>query len=577
MSGTKKYRYPGVKPFETAEQDLFFGRDRDIEDLLDLIWLEKLVVLFGKSGYGKSSLLNAGILPRLDDVASVVVRFGSYVEGQTLPPLENLRLKTDEALTDDAAAGFLATLGAPKSLWLQLKRKQNRRRRRFIFVFDQFEEFFSYPVAEQNAFKEQLAELLYTEIPQAVRNAAETLDAAQQAFIAAPFDAKVVFAIRADRMSLLDSMKDRLPAILHKRYELRGLTADQARDAIQKPAGIAGDRFDTPPFEYTETALTRILRELNTSAPGGGREATIEAFQLQILCEHLESAVRDGRISDRDDNGLPDVTEADLPEMSGLYENYYRRKLDELEKEIPDPAVRLAAQRVLEDGLLAEDGATGEGRRMSVDSRALIAQFSHLRLTDALLKALANTFLIRPELNTVGGVSYEISHDTLIAPIQKAKAVRKAEEARLETIRRQEEAEQKARDEAAKRLEAEGQRRRARMLAGAAVVGLALALVAMFWAFSEQQKAQQALSDRIEADRKREAAEAANRKNDFEKDLQLANGQLSGGGSCLDEVTFDRLQRAMNEMRDADVKTKIENLNRRIRENSAGCPVIVGH
>ncbi len=38
-------RYPGVKPFETSERELFFGRDRDIEDLLDLIWLEKLLSL----------------------------------------------------------------------------------------------------------------------------------------------------------------------------------------------------------------------------------------------------------------------------------------------------------------------------------------------------------------------------------------------------------------------------------------------------------------------------------------------------------------------------------------------------
>ena len=52
------YRYPGVKPFEADEQALFFGRDRDIQDLCDLIRVEKLSVLFGKSGYGKSHSYN---------------------------------------------------------------------------------------------------------------------------------------------------------------------------------------------------------------------------------------------------------------------------------------------------------------------------------------------------------------------------------------------------------------------------------------------------------------------------------------------------------------------------------------
>src|SRR5688572_5201164 len=62
---SQRHRYPGVRPFEGADADLFFGRDRDKADLLGLIAIEKLIVLFGKSGYGKSSLLNAAIIPAL--------------------------------------------------------------------------------------------------------------------------------------------------------------------------------------------------------------------------------------------------------------------------------------------------------------------------------------------------------------------------------------------------------------------------------------------------------------------------------------------------------------------------------
>ena len=127
-------RYPGVKPFETSERALFFGRDRDIEDLLDLIWLEKLVVLFGKSGYGKSSLINAGILPKIDkEAVPIVVRLGSYVAGQTPAPLDNLRLKIEEVLSNNPEADFIHTLDVPKILWHLMKRKQSRKQRRFVF------------------------------------------------------------------------------------------------------------------------------------------------------------------------------------------------------------------------------------------------------------------------------------------------------------------------------------------------------------------------------------------------------------------------------------------------------------
>jgi len=60
-----KYRYPGSKPFEASEKNLFFGREDDIERLSESIQVEQLLVLYGKSGLGKSSLLNAGVLPKL--------------------------------------------------------------------------------------------------------------------------------------------------------------------------------------------------------------------------------------------------------------------------------------------------------------------------------------------------------------------------------------------------------------------------------------------------------------------------------------------------------------------------------
>ena len=93
----KKYRYPGVQPFKMSDKDIFFGRNEDRDKLYNLIQLEKLVVLFGKSGYGKSSLLNAGIMPLLTDDTKadkfrfmpIEVRLGNYAHN---PCIEQRRL-----------------------------------------------------------------------------------------------------------------------------------------------------------------------------------------------------------------------------------------------------------------------------------------------------------------------------------------------------------------------------------------------------------------------------------------------------------------------------------------------------
>ena len=70
MTEITKFRYPGAKNFTTEQAHLFMGRDDDKEKLYQMIAARQIVVLYGKSGMGKSSLLNAGIIPLLDNELS---------------------------------------------------------------------------------------------------------------------------------------------------------------------------------------------------------------------------------------------------------------------------------------------------------------------------------------------------------------------------------------------------------------------------------------------------------------------------------------------------------------------------
>jgi len=488
----KHYRYMGVKPFEATDRTIFFGRDHDIEGLFNLILSEKLVVLFGKSGYGKSSLLNAGVLPLFqeeeeDDRRAVVVevRLGTHVKDQTRSPLKTVLAKLQEKLPDTAdypgseSLDSLYPNATERPLWYHVKRRQSASAGgRFVVVFDQFEEFFSYPEAEQEQFKRELAELLYSDIPQQLRKQLSQLAPEVKRQLAEPMNVKAVFSIRADRISLLDSMTEALPAILHKLYELRSLTHAQTCDAIVRPANLTTGNFATTPFEFTEAALNKILAELSY-----GQTKGVEAFQLQILCQYIESQIESGLIPDRDSNGLPDVDTSDLPDMSNLYESYYRRQLERL-----DAAQQRPAQVVLEEGLLVEDLQSGEGRRMSVDSQFLKSQFA---VDDALLRALENSYLVRKEPNTVGGESLEISHDTLVAPVLKMKKERRAKEALKEAKRREEEAERLAEKERARR-------RRVTLLAVASIIMFLVAACLGVWAMKERQVANQRQTEAVQ-------------------------------------------------------------------------------
>ena len=57
--------YPGLRPFEPWEAEIFFGREAHIDRLLEILEAQHFLTVTGPSGCGKSSLVRAGLLPVL--------------------------------------------------------------------------------------------------------------------------------------------------------------------------------------------------------------------------------------------------------------------------------------------------------------------------------------------------------------------------------------------------------------------------------------------------------------------------------------------------------------------------------
>ena len=58
--------YPGLRPFNRDEDEIFFGREAQVNQLLDKLADTHFLAVLGTSGSGKSSLVRAGLLPALD-------------------------------------------------------------------------------------------------------------------------------------------------------------------------------------------------------------------------------------------------------------------------------------------------------------------------------------------------------------------------------------------------------------------------------------------------------------------------------------------------------------------------------
>src|SRR5947209_14133281 len=71
--------YKGLQPYEEKDREYFFGRERDTEIIASNLYASSLTVLYGASGVGKSSVLLAGVVPKLkQDARAAIVVFREW-------------------------------------------------------------------------------------------------------------------------------------------------------------------------------------------------------------------------------------------------------------------------------------------------------------------------------------------------------------------------------------------------------------------------------------------------------------------------------------------------------------------
>ncbi|MBC7774471.1 MAG: hypothetical protein H7246_03460 [Phycisphaerae bacterium] len=520
----KQYRYPGAQPFSTAQEDIFYGRDDDIARLHRLIKTEPLVVLHAKSGMGKSSLLNAGIVPailREEEYFPVHIRFNAWTEGKTDLPADISR----KAISPEGSKHtFLDSLIENEaSLWHEIKENQliSEGKRKYLLLLDQFEELFTYPPEAIAEFRNQLAEVLYTRIPQRYRKVLESqieagncklkdndFDRLQE-----PIAIRILLSVRSDRLHLMDRLSDSLPDILAHCYELKALEPTQATDAVVEPARKTGN-FLSPAFTYSSPAVAHILDFLDDS------EGRIETVQLQILCRTLELRAQT--------EGVQHFEKDTLGDLDDIISNFYQRQIAILDQEQD----RSRVSRLIEEGLIVAE----DRQRLTLHEALIVSLFQVPREH---LAKLVDGGLLRAEPALRGGYAYELSHDTLVGPALEARTQRREREAG--------EARDQQEREVARALAKERyKRRRSRNLAIIFALLALLSLSAAGWAFRQTLIANAAETN---AQLQQQVAEAQEKEAKHQKNKADENSQIAllNAKNALDAQEKAELQRLLAE------------------------------
>jgi|GEM_PF-2539037 len=491
--------YKGLLPYTEHDRQYFFGRKRDQEIIASNLYAAPLTVLHGASGVGKTSVLMAGVVPRLKEtsrLAAVVFRnwqgdeFGVALKNQILlATRESFVGDVDKAL-ELLAAGLNRKPGGAQRKLLpedEIKRERLRREeetgqtielaRRWLngeqnldlrqcsldtliwvctgalrapvfLLLDQFEEYFLYhpPSEAGEGFEAEFARMINRQ----------------------DIDVSVLLSMRDEGLSKLDRFEGRIPNLLGNTLRVEHLDREAAREAILSPLEVYNAQLPEADKVSIEGALVERLldkarpdastlseAERTGAAQGDGR---IETPVLQILLtrlwkQEITPGSRQLRLTtfEQKMGGEKQIVRTYLQEVIGSLSEAEQEVIAQVCKFLVTPTGTKQAQEV---GALS--AWTGLEER---EVQALVTKLS----TEEDMRILRKvTDLSRTE-------RYEIFHDVLalsvkewLAGVEKERARIKAERlAEAERVKREREAAEKQRELEQARALAAAEHRRA--------------------------------------------------------------------------------------------------------------------
>lgn len=394
---------PFVGPRPLQQGEALHGRERDLQALCNRLLARRIVVLHSPSGAGKSSLVNAGLVPELKRRGFAVSRMirvhldpadsdPSRQESPDRPDgsvnryLHSVML----SLRDDPAAAALpmaarsillhGALPAPDAA--STEPDADASGPPTVLVFDQFEELLTVAPHQQ-----QQRHDFCVALGQALRTP----------------QLWVLFVMREDHLAALAPYREHFPTHLANTYRLDLLGRDDARDVLVKAAASGQPMRSFPGADR----LAQDLSRMQVQRPDGRIELEpgpfVEPVYLQVVARQLWDSLAVDKAS------IDDADIAILADVSKVLARYY------------DEAVVQAAR-----GSEADERALREWVRTRLLAGGIRApvRCEPQRtggLDNTLIAGLVERYLVRVEQRSGFGW-YELAHDRLVAPVQQANA-----------------------------------------------------------------------------------------------------------------------------------------------------------
>jgi WD40 repeat protein len=403
--------YVGPRSFRKEQRAFFFGRDEEADELVSIITAHSAVLLYSQSGAGKTSLLNAKLIPKLEEEEYFHVLPPMRVQGQ-LPATFKIGRNTNifvlNALT--SCGKFDLTRSNMGMTFHEFVAQCGQQTNEYgepsptVLVFDQFEELFtSYPGrwADREDFFRQIGEALHGN--------------PKKGLPGNPL-LRVIFCMREDYIAELDPYLPLLPEKLRTRFRLEHLREKKALTAITRPLEKTNRSYAPGVAEQLVKNLLRIPNQSMTGTQTLG--LYVEPVQLQVVCQSLWDALTPSEtvITAKHLQKYGDVSQA--------LSNFYERSIKSVAKDtgVKEETLR----RWFGDTLITTEGTRAPVNRGNDTTGGM---------PNTAVDKLEAMRLIKGEWKGTNVRWYELAHDRFIEPIRRSNEKWLANQSRGEQIR----------------------------------------------------------------------------------------------------------------------------------------------
>lgn len=396
---SKIYPFKFLDAYNKDDVNIFFGREEEINALYEMIFQTDILMVYGASGTGKTSLIQCGLASKFQshDWYALNIRRGSNINASVEKALTDA-VGTSETVHEDVdwMEGIMEEEGEKKNakpqtfLEKSFKAVYLKYFRPIYLIFDQFEELYILGnKEEQSQFIQTVQEMLKLEHP-----------------------IKMIFSIREEYLGYLDSFEKAVPQLLRKKLRVEPMNFDKVKKVI-----IGATSYKDSNVRLNETETEAFTEGIFNRIKGKEKTLTIQLPYLQVFLDKLYIEIT--KDESREADALFSLEELKkIGDIGDVLRDFLEEQVKSISKRLNKTYNTVSSVTIWK---ILSPFTTLEGTKEPISVQSLFEQLPELdtKLILDTIEAFVKTRILRySEADDL----YEIAHDSLALRIAEKRS-----------------------------------------------------------------------------------------------------------------------------------------------------------